>query len=119
MSDNTSGEGTGPAIEVKQPGLKFLEAAVYIMGGLLVLMVIGLIGGIIWKATRKAPVEPIVPALVEIEAGAGTRITQTMINGDRAIIQLTQNGADELVVVDVKKGAILARIRLKSAPNSP
>ena len=31
MSDNTGGEGGGPAVEVKQPGLRFLEAAVYIM----------------------------------------------------------------------------------------
>jgi len=119
MSDNANGEGAGPAIEVKQPGLKFLEAAVYIMGGLLVLMVIGLIGGIIWKATRKPPVEPNVPALVDIEAAPGTRVTQTTIDGDRAVIQISQNGVDELVVVDVRKGVILSRIRLKTAPSAP
>ena len=77
MSDNAGGEGNGPAIEVKQPGLKFLEAAVYIMGGLLVLMLIGLIGGIIWKATRKAPVDANMPAIVDIQAAPGTRVTQT------------------------------------------
>src|SRR5262245_14238682 len=40
MSEDTPGEGSGPAVEVKQPGLKFLETAVYIMGGLLVLMLV-------------------------------------------------------------------------------
>ena len=119
MVEDKSGEGGGPALEVKQPGLKFLEAAVYIMGGLLVLMVIGLIGGIIWKATRKAPVEPVVPSIVDIEAVPGARIGQMAVNGDRAILQITQNGEDEVVVVDVKKGAILTRIRLKAAAPAP
>ena len=119
MSDNAGGAGGGPAVEVKQPGLKFLEAAVYIMGGLLVLMLIGLIGGIIWKATRKAPIDPSIPALVDIQATPGTRVTQTTIDGDRAVIQLTQNGTDELVVVDVKKGLILSRIRLTPGVPSP
>jgi hypothetical protein len=119
MVEDKSGEGGGPALEVKQPGLKFLEAAVYIMGGLLVLMVIGLIGGIIWKATRKAPVEPIVPAIVDIETMPGARIGQMSVNGDRAILQITRNGEDEVVVVDVKKGAILTRIRLKPAAPAP
>jgi hypothetical protein len=119
MVEDKSGEGGGPALEVKQPGLKFLEAAVYIMGGLLVLMVIGLIGGIIWKATRKAPVEPIVPAIVDIETMPGARIGQMSVNGDRAILQITRNGEDEVVVVDVKKGAILTRIRLQPAGPAP
>src|SRR5206468_5372401 len=36
-----TGEAARP--QVQQPGLKFLEAAVYIMGGLLVLMLLGLL----------------------------------------------------------------------------
>jgi hypothetical protein len=119
MSDDIPAEGASPAAEVKQPGLKFLEAAVYIMGGLLVLMLVGLIGGILWKAIRKAPVETATPLLVNIDVPAGAKVGQISINGDRAILQVIENGKDEVVVVDVKKGTVVARIRLKETAPAP
>lgn len=89
-----------------QPGLKYLELAVYIMGGLLVLMFIGLIAGIIWKVTHKAP--PKVPATQQFNLGlpAGDELKTTQVDGDRLII--TTNS--EIVVVDLKQNAIVSRI---------
>ena len=91
-----------------QPGLKFLEFAVYTMGGLLVLMFLGLIGGIVWKVTHKPP--PIVPAAQQMSLGlaAGAEVKSVQADGDRLVITTTA----EIVVVDLRQNAILSRISL-------
>lgn len=97
-----------------QPGLRFLEWTVYIMGGLLVIMLVVLLGGIAWKATRgKAPEAPPKPSLVEIGAPAGATIGSVTLDGNNMAVQVTTGATQEVVVVDTKKGAIISRVRLK------
>ena len=97
-----------------QPGLRFLEMTVYIMGGLLVIMLVVLLGGIAWKATRgKAPEEPPKASLVEIGVPAGATIGSVTLDGNTMAVQVTSGGTQEVVVVDTKKGAIVSRVRLK------
>lgn len=117
MTDNqqpaATDENTPP-----QPGLRFLEWTVYIMGGLLVIMLVVLLGGIAWKATRgKAPEEPPKPSLVDIATPAGATITGVTLDGNTMAVQIVSGGNHEVVVVDTRKGAIVSRIRLK--PESP
>ena len=101
-----------------QPGLRFLEMTVYIMGGLLVIMLLVLLGGIAWKATRgKAPEEPPKASLVEIATPAGAAIAGITLDGNTMAVQVVTGGNHEVVVVDTKKGAIVSRIRLK--PETP
>ena len=91
---------------------------VYIMGGLLVIMLLVLLGGIAWKATRgKAPEEPPKASLVEIAAPAGATISGVTLDGNSLAVQVVSGGVQEVVVVDTKKGVIVSRIRLK--PESP
>ena len=91
-----------------QPGLRFLEYAVYTMGGLLVLMFLGLIFGIIWKVTHKAP--PIVPAAqqLSLDLAQGTDVKSVQVDGDHLVIT---TGA-EIIVVDFRLNAVLSRISL-------
>lgn len=91
-----------------QPGLKFLEATVYIMGGLLVVMLIVLVGGVIWKASRRGDAPPEAPKLVELALPPQSSVEQMTLDGDRLAIRTAQ----EIVVVDIRKGTILARIAL-------
>lgn len=111
MTDNQQPEtGDTPP----QPGLRFLEMTVYIMGGLLVIMLVVLLGGIAWKATRgKTPEEPPKVNLVEIGAPAGATIGSVTLDGNTMAVQVTAGGAQEVVVVDTKKGVIVSRVRLK------
>ncbi|MBK1867734.1 DUF6476 family protein [Taklimakanibacter albus] len=97
-----------------QPGLRFLEWTVYIMGGLLVIMLVVLLGGIAWKATRgKAPEEPPKASLVEIGVPAGATIGSVTLDGNTMAVQVTASGTQEVVVVDTKKGVVVSRVRLK------
>ena len=92
---------------VAQPGLRFLEAAVYIMGGLLVLMLMGLIGGIAWKITHRAET-PLPNPLIELGLAAGSQVQTMQLDGDR----LALNTGTEIIVIDVRKNTVLSRISL-------
>ena len=117
MTDNqqpAGAEGETPP----QPGLRFLEMTVYIMGGLLVIMLLVLLGGIAWKVTRgKAPEAPPRPSLVEIGAPAGATISGVTLEGNTMAVQVVSGAGQEVVVVDTRKGVIVSRIRLK--PETP
>ncbi|MGE0283251.1 MAG: DUF6476 family protein [Parvibaculaceae bacterium] len=117
MTDNqqpVATEGETPP----QPGLRFLEMTVYIMGGLLVIMLLVLLGGIAWKVTRgKAPEPPPKASLVEIATPAGATIAGVTLDGNSMAVHVVASGAHEVVVVDTKKGAIVSRVRLK--PETP
>lgn len=95
--------------EIRQPGLKFLEAAVYIMGGLLVLMLVGLIGGIIWKVTHRAEPPPVETKLLNLGLAAGTQIQAMELNGDRLAI----NTGAEIIIIDTRKNAVISRIAIE------
>jgi hypothetical protein len=98
-----------------QPGLRFLEMTVYIMGGLLVIMLLVLLGGIAWKVTRgKAPEAPPKASLIDIATPAGATISSVTLDGNSMAIHVVAGGVHEVVVVDTRKGAIVSRIRLKT-----
>jgi hypothetical protein len=114
MTDNQQpGEGDTPP----QPGLRFLEVTVYIMGGLLVIMLVVLLGGIAWKATHKGPEEPAKASLVEIATPAGATISNVTLDGNTMAVHVVSGTVHEVVVIDTKKGAVISRVRLK--PEAP
>jgi hypothetical protein len=98
--------------EPKQPGLRFLEAVVYIMGGLLVLMLLGLLGGIAWKVTHRTPVGPVTQA-VDVAVPEGSAVAGVTLDGDRMAVHVMKGADHEIIVVDTRKGTILSRVRLK------
>ena len=87
------------------------------MGGLLVIMLVVLLGGIAWKATRKGPDEPPKANLVEIATPAGATISEVTLDGNSMAVHVVSGGNHEVVVVDTKKGIIVSRVRLK--PEAP
>lgn len=109
MADNDALEGQAPQAEVRQPGLRFLETAVYIMGGLLVLMLIALIAGIAWKIKTRASAPPAETRLIDLGLPEGAAVSQMVLDGDRLAI----NTGTEIIVVDIRKGNVLSRLRLR------
>lgn len=103
-------DAAGP--QVKQPGLKFLEAAVYIMGGLIILMVFGLLAGIGWKIMHKpAPETPSVQA-TDIALPEGGTIAGITLDGDRMAVHVSKGAEHEIIIIDTRKGAVTSRVRL-------
>ena len=115
MTDNQQPADAGET--PPQPGLRFLETTVYIMGGLLVLMLVVLLGGIAWKVSTRAPEEPAKPNLVELSTPAGAQVQSVTLDGDRMAIHVVSGGAHEIIVVDTKKAQVLSRVTLK--PQAP
>jgi hypothetical protein len=108
MADQPQISDTDASANPPQPGLKFLEFAVYFMGGLLIIMLLILLIGIAWKASRREtlPAEP--AKLIELGLPRGTPASSFALDGDRLAI----NAGNEIIVVDIKKGAVLSRIKL-------
>lgn len=80
---------------------------VYIMGVILALLFFALIAAIIWKASTRS-VPPPVPPVQTLGLGLpqDTDIRSATLDGDRLVITT----AREVIVVDVRKNAILSRI---------
>jgi hypothetical protein len=110
MTDSATPAETPVEPQVPQPGLKFLEAAVYIMGGLLLLMFVVLMGGIAWKIAHRGEAPVPEAKLIELGLPRETKVNQLALDGDRMAID---TGA-EIIVVDVRKGTVISRIKLRS-----
>jgi hypothetical protein len=106
---------TATPVEAPQPGLKFLEATVYIMGGLLVLMLVILIGGVTWKALRRGPPEPPAATIVDVPLAAGVTVGAMTLDGDRLAVQTGEGDLREIIVIDTRKGTVISRVRFKPA----
>jgi hypothetical protein len=93
---------------IRQPGLRFLEAAVYTMGGLLVLMLVGLIGGIAWKVTHRGEMPPPETKLLKLGLDAGSAVQAIELDGDR----LALNTGQEIIIIDIRKNTVISRITI-------
>jgi hypothetical protein len=99
------------------PQQKKLLRLVYIMGIVFVLLFLGLIGGLIWRASTSKSVPVAVPLEAELMnnvGGAGfdpADIRQLDLDGDRLAITTSH----ALIVVDLKSRKIL--LRVQKSPN--
>lgn len=93
------------------PNARLLLRTVYIMGVVLVLLLIAVIAGIVWKATRPAvPKEAMVPASLDLGLAADERVVAAALDGDRLALTTTRG----IVIVDLRKHAVTARIAFTS-----
>ncbi len=100
MQDGAAAAGVPPAA-------RRLLRAVYIMGIILVLLFLALVGGIIWKSTRKAEPKPDVPpAAISLGLPQGAQVREAQVDGDRLVL----NTGSEVIVIDLRKQAIISRI---------
>jgi hypothetical protein len=89
------------------PSARLLLRVVYIMGIILVLLFLTLIGGIIWKSTRKAePKAAPPPAILGLNLPQDSDIRSAEVDGDRLVL----NTGREVIVIDLRKNAIVSRI---------
>jgi hypothetical protein len=107
MVDGAIPEGAEPM--PAQPGLKFLEAAVYIMGGLLVLMFLGLMGGIAWKIAHRDEASPTQEKHIELNLPADANLNRMTLDGDHLAVE----AGGEIIVINIRKGAVISRIRMR------
>jgi hypothetical protein len=97
----------GPEAAGMTRSARILLRVVYIMGIILVLLFLLLIGGIIWKSTQKSVPKPVPPpAALNLSLPEGTDIRSAEIAGDRLVL----NTGREVIVIDVRKNAIVSRI---------
>ena len=86
---------------------KWLLRLVYIMGGVLVLLFIGVIVGLFFKL-RKPPAPVVVPPPLELNF-SGSDISHLTLDGNRLAI----SGPHEIIVIDIQSGKALLRLPLK------
>ncbi|WP_373506231.1 hypothetical protein [Aestuariivirga sp.] len=102
QQDNDTSAGVPPSARV-------LLRVVYIMGIVLVLLFLTLVGGIIWKSTRKADPKAVAPpAALNLGLASGTAVQPAQIDGDRLVITTST----EIIVVDIRKNAVISRIAI-------
>jgi hypothetical protein len=114
--DEDDGQPLPPGALARNVGL--LKAAVYTMGVLIVVGTIVLIAGIIWKASQLPAASTAGLAAfdaLDISVPAGAAVGSVEIDGDRMAITL--EGAPEIVIVDIRRGEVVGRIRLE--PGAP
>lgn len=114
--DEDDGEALPPGALARNVGL--LKAAVYTMGVLIVVGTIALVAGIIWKASQLPAASTAGPAAfdaLDIAVPAGSSVGSVEMDGDR--VAITLQGAPEIIIVDVRRGEVVGRIRL--APDTP
>ena len=101
-------ETTGQAApEGMPPTARLLLRVVIIMGVVLLLLFVALVGGIIWKSARKAePMADAPPPQISLGLPQDAEIRSTALDGDRLVI----NTGREVVIVDIRKNAIVSRV---------
>lgn len=97
-------------------GMRALTALTIFMGVLIVIGTGALIAVIAHRLTspsaQLAASAPARPLAVRLDEPAGTRIAAMAALGDRLALELQGGGADRVVLVDPRSGAVTGRITL-------
>ena len=95
--------------------MRVLQAVVIVMGVLILGGTAAVIGIIVHRAGAPRPpvlAHPGVAAPVVLDEPAGTRIATASAADERLVLQLAGGGPDRVVVLDLRGGAVLARVAL-------
>ncbi len=97
-------------------GDKLLRWAVYIMGVLLVLGTIVVVVTIAKRASQLPSKPKAQFDLLDVPVAAGSAVSRVDLDGDRMAVHVKDGpGAGEILIIDVKRGTLLGRVRLQSA----
>jgi len=91
-----------------------LVRLLFISGGIMMLGLIAVFAGIVYKLNNPGPEAARLSAERPVEAAIaippGARIVSTALDGDRALITLTHaDGTSSLVLVELRSGQVLGR----------
>lgn len=116
-------ENTGLNSEDEYPRPKvspILKWSIIIMSALIVILLTIVISTIIYRAVKSdgknSGKKPSTQGFgtVELEVPAGSKIGNVTLDGSKATIVINRtSGGDEIVIINVRSGAIIGRIQLK------
>jgi hypothetical protein len=93
--------------------MRVLQAAVIAMGVLILAGTAAVVAIVVHRASAPRPSTPAAGAApLVLDEPAGSRIAASALTGERLLLQLSGGGPDRAVVVDLRSGAVLARIGL-------
>jgi Family of unknown function (DUF6476) len=94
------------------PGLGFLKIAVVVMGVLIVGGTATLVTLVAIRGTGSGPASLPAVATAVLEEPPGSRIAGIAASADRLAVQVQGGGADRVLLIDPKTGAVAGRISL-------
>ena len=96
--------------------MRFLKVLVIVMGVVIVVATTVLIVLIARRIGGGPAAGPVVATSVLLEEPVGTRIATIAAVGDRLAVQLQGGGADRIVLLDPRSGAVVGRVGLRGQP---
>jgi len=102
--------GTRRCVEGRVPGLGFLKVAVIAMGVLIIGGTATLVTLVAIRGSGPAALPAVVTAV--LEEPPGSRIAGIAAMADRLAVQVQGGGADRVLLIDPKTGAVAGRISL-------
>ena len=102
-------------------GQRILKFAVVIMGIMLVVGFMVVVGTIAYRAVKLSQDDPSITetpvkhgfSRLDVEVEPDTLISQIELDGNRMAVHVTKDAADEILIIDIKRGTLLGRVRLK------
>jgi hypothetical protein len=111
--------GVAPEIAKAQdpPNVRLLKYLVIVLGVLLIGCFVAVFAIIGYRlAHPRATTSQAEVKEVGLPVGAGTQIGQLVMDGDRMALHLSGKDGEEVVVIDVRRGLILSRVKLGRPP---
>jgi hypothetical protein len=113
------GAGLAPEIAAGQdpPNVRLLKYLVIVLGVLLIGCFVAVFAIIGYRlAHPRATTGQAEVKEIALPVGAGTQLGQFVLDGDRMALHLNGKDGEEVVVVDVRRGLILSRVKLGRTP---
>jgi hypothetical protein len=113
------GAGLAPEVAAGQdpPNVRVLKYLVIVLGALLIGCFVAVFAIIGYRlAHPRATTGQAEVKEIALPVGAGMQLGQFVMDGDRMALQLKGKDGEEVVVVDVRRGLILSRVKLGRAP---
>ncbi len=95
--------------------MRLLKGAVYIMGALIVLGAMALVAAIVLKSGHGNDQRAEGFGDLDVTVPAGATITASHLDGDHLSIDIAAPSGPQVVIVDVRKGRVIGRVRLRPA----
>jgi hypothetical protein len=99
------------------PSVRLLKYVVIVLGVLLLGCFVAVFAVIGYRlANPRAETSRANINEIELPIGAGMQLGQIAMDGDRMAMHLKGEGAEEVIVLDVRRGRILSRVKLGRPP---
>jgi hypothetical protein len=101
-----------PQAEQDPVNVRILKWVVIVLGVFLMAALVTVFGVIGYRLARPKPQAAAVEAAVALSVRPGTEVGPFQLDGNHLAVHLKHQNGSELIVVDVRTGKLLSRIRL-------